>query len=35
VSSAPLLDVIGCNGSRSHFVVSLRTPDGAGPCEDR
>jgi hypothetical protein len=25
VSSAPLLDVIGCNGSRSHSVVSLKT----------
>jgi len=25
VSSAPLLDVVGCNGSRSHSVVSLKT----------
>ena len=26
MSSAPLLDVVGCNGSRSHSVVSLKTP---------
>jgi len=26
VSSAPLLDVVGWKGSRSHPVVSLKTP---------
>jgi hypothetical protein len=28
VSSAPLLDVVGCNGSRGHSVVFHKTPDG-------
>jgi hypothetical protein len=30
VSSAPLLDVVGRNGSRSHSVVSLKTQTALG-----
>jgi len=30
VSRAPLLDLVGCNGSRSHSVVSLKTQTALG-----
>ena len=35
MSSATLLDVVGCNGSRSHSVVALKTQTALGPFEGR